>query len=246
MPSNVTPLQVSRYICAADELGRQSGLHFTMGDDFGEYVSISSKLPGKSRTYPSFQSNYSDLGDGKAFWIMGHDGEGKVAHVQAMRLDDLADTFLAEHLESLRAWLADPSTQIGSDSSCTCKAPAARHMTGRIAYRGDLWLREDFRGRGLMTFLGRIAFGLAWAKWSPDFLYALVANWYIEKGIADRCGYLHREPHGAVLRMPALGINDDDWLVWLTRDELLQMLSTCEIADAWARHSAHRRRSRDA
>ncbi|MFC3320515.1 hypothetical protein [Mesorhizobium cantuariense] len=94
---------------------------------------------------------------------------------------------------------------------------------------GDIWLREDFRGRGLSTYIGGIAFGLAWAKWSPDFIYALVAGWHIEKGVVDRYGYLHREPHGSVLHLPAHGIHDDDWLVWLTRDELLKMPRTLMV-----------------
>ncbi|WP_205587530.1 hypothetical protein [Rhizobium jaguaris] len=232
MQSNVTTLKVSKYICAADELGRTSGLHIAMGDDFEEYVQITSKLPGKSPTYPSFRPDCSDLPPGKAFWIIGRDREGRVAHVQALRLDDLCDTDLAEHLGSLRAWFADANLSAGPDTSSQCNAPSARSITGRVAYQGDIWLRKDFRGRGLSTFIGRIAFGLAWAKWSPDFIYALVAGWHIEKGIVDRYGYLHREPHGSILHLPAHGIDDADWLVWLTRDELLTTLSCTSVWQA--------------
>ncbi|WEJ35503.1 hypothetical protein [Sinorhizobium prairiense] len=225
MQSNVTTLEVSKYICAADELGRTSGLHITMGDDFEEYVEITSKLPGKSPTYPSFRPDCSDLPPGKAFWIVGRDREGRVAHVQAMRLDHLSNTNLAEHLGSLKAWFADPNLKAGVNSSSRCNAPSARSITGLVAYQGDIWLREDFRGCRLSTVVGRIAFGLAWAKWSPDFIYALVAGWHIEKGVVDRYGYRHREPHGSVLHLPAHGIDDDDWIVWLTREELLTKLS---------------------
>ncbi|MBB4577679.1 hypothetical protein GGI59_006593 [Rhizobium lentis] len=238
MPSNVTTLEISKYIATAEELARQSGLTLTMGDDFKEYIGITSRLPGKSPTYPNFHPDCSDLQPGRAFWIVGRDGEQKVAHVQAMRLDNISNTSLAEHLRSLRACFADPGLRAGVGSACSCDAPTAHSITGLVAYRGDLWLREDFRGRGLMAFLGRLAFGLAWSKWSPDFIYGLVAGWYIEKGIADRCGYRHREPHGALLRLPAQGIDDDDWLVWLTRDDLLTMLlRPSEMADAWREHT---------
>ncbi|MBB4276681.1 hypothetical protein [Rhizobium mongolense] len=247
MQSNVTTLEVSRYICAADELGRQSGLHITMGDNFEEYVRITSRLPGKSPTTPHFRPDCSDLPPGKAFWIIGRDREGRVVHVQAMRLDDLSNTNLAEHLGSLRACFADPDLQAGPRSSCSCYAPTARSITGLVAYHGDIWLREDFRGRDLASFIGRIAFGLAWVKWSPDFIYALVAGWNIEKGIVDRYGYLHREPHGSVLRLPAQAIDDDEWLVWLTRDELSKTLSrTSEIAGGgWRDHVGDSRLSHD-
>ncbi|MQX98055.1 hypothetical protein GHK03_18490 [Sinorhizobium medicae] len=225
MLNNVTALAISKYICSADELARRSGLHLTMGDDFEEYVGITSRLPGKLPTYPNFRPDCSDLPPGNAFWIIGRDREGRVAHVQAMRLDDLSNTNIAEHLESLRACFTDPNVKAGPDSSCISSAPTARQITGLVAYHGDIWLREDFRGRGLATLIGRIAFGLAWAKWAPDFIYALVAGWNVEKGVVDRYGYLHRERHGSVLRLPAHRIDDDDWLVWLTRDELLRTLS---------------------
>lgn len=89
---------------------------------------------------------------------------------------------------------------------------------------GDVWLREDFRKQGLPRIFASVAFGLAWAKWSPDFIYALVPTWSIEKGVADQYGYLHKEAHGSVLSLPDLGIEDDDWLVWLTRRELSQLI----------------------
>ncbi|WP_373415015.1 hypothetical protein [Ensifer aridi] len=225
MQSNVTTLEVSKYIGAANELGRTSGLHVTMGDDFEEYVELTRRLPGKSPMYPSFRPDCSDLPPEKAFWIVGRDREGRVAHVQAMRLDYLSNTDLAEHLGSLKAWFASPKLKAGPGSSSRCNAPSARRISGLVAYHGDIWLRQDFRGRGLSTFIGRIAFGLAWAKWSPDFIYALVADWNIEKGVADRQGYLHREPHGSVLHLPSHGIDDDEWLVWVTRDELLDTIS---------------------
>lgn len=229
MHSNVTTLELARCICAADELGRKMGLHITMGEDFEEYVGITSRLPGKSPTYPSFRPDCSYLPPGKAFWIVGRDQDGRVAHVQAMRLYHLSNTDVAEHLGSLRAWFADPTFIAGSGSSSRCDAPTGRAMTGLVAYHGDIWLREDFRGRGLSTFIGRIAFGLAWAKWSPDFIYALVADWHVQKGVVDQYGYLHQEPHGSVLHLPAYGIADDDWLVWLTRDELLKTVHASSV-----------------
>jgi hypothetical protein len=225
MREHVPALNVSRYICAFDEIGRRVGLYFSMGDDFEEYLGITSRLPGKSPTYPNFRPECSNLRAGKAFWIVGRDKTGGVAHVQAMRMDDLSNTNLAEHLESLRACYESPKLKAGPGSTCKCYAPAARGITRKVAYHGDIWLRRDFRGLGLPSTFARIAFGLAWAKWSPDFIYALVPDWAIKHGVARRYGYLHREPHGAVLRLPQEGLEDDDWLIWLTRDEVTKLIS---------------------
>ncbi|MCW1413807.1 hypothetical protein OLZ32_36935 [Rhizobium sp. 1AS11] len=224
MEKYVTNLEVSQYICSFDEAGRKAGIRFNMGDNFEEYLEITTNIPGKSPTFPMFRPDCSRLEPGCAFWIIGEDQSGEVAHVQALRMDNLRTTNLAEHLESLKACYADPKSQAGSGSSCVCRASTARKITGTVAYQGDIWLRDDFRGQGLPRTFSSLAFGLAWAKWSPDFIYGLVPTWSIDKGVADLYGYLHREAHGSVLRLPDRGIEDDDWLVWLTRRELSQLI----------------------
>ncbi|MER9371965.1 hypothetical protein [Mesorhizobium sp. M0491] len=229
MLNNVNTLTTSKFICATHDSILKFGLYLTMGDDFDEYIMITDRLPGKSPTYPHFRPGCSDLSPANAFWVIGRDRADRIAHVQAMRLYNLRTKSLHDHLETLGDYYAAPDLLAGPGSSCTCYAPSARGITGLVAYRGDLWLREDFRGIGLPPFLSRIAFGLAWTKWSPDFVYALVAAWNIEKGVADRNGYLHKE-YGAVARLPSRGINDDDWLVWLTRDDLVKMLSSATNA----------------
>jgi hypothetical protein len=230
MPGNIPVLDVSRYICAFDEIGRKIGLHFAMGDDFEEYLDITSRIPGKSATYPNFRPECSNLGGGRAFWIIGRDKSGGLAHVQALRIDDLGKGNLAEHLESLRACYADPKLQAGPGSTCKCYAPAARGISRKVVYHGDLWLRKDFRGLSMPGTLARIAFGLAWAKWAPDFIYALVPDWLVKKGIVEQYGYAHRELHGSILNLPEEGVEDDDWLIWLTRDEVARLIS--RTADA--------------
>ncbi|MUT24787.1 hypothetical protein GNX14_27070 [Mesorhizobium japonicum] len=204
---------------------RKFDMNVTIGEDFEYYTGITDEIPGKYPTYPHFRPGCSELLCGKAFWIIGRDQEDRIAHVQAMRLYDLSTKSLREHLETLADYFADPDLNAGPGSSCICYAPSASKIAGLVAYRGDLWLREDFRGLGLLPFLSRIAFGLAWAKWSPDFVYALVAAWNIEKHVTDRNGYLHKE-RGVVARLPARGIDDDDWLVWLTREDLVRMFSS--------------------
>ncbi|MCA1371776.1 hypothetical protein I6F15_31515 [Bradyrhizobium sp. BRP14] len=220
----VTPLEVARYICSFDEAARKAGIRFKMGEDFDRYLEITTSIGGKSPTFPMFRPDCSRLEPGRAFWIIGEDRSGEVAHVQALRVDDLRATNLAEHLESLKACYADPKSQAGSGSSCVCSASTARKITGAVVYQGDVWLRGDFRGQGLPRMFSSVAFGLAWAKWSPDFIYGLVPTWSIEKGVADLYGYLHKEAHGSILRLPDRGIEDDDWLVWLTRREVSHLI----------------------
>lgn len=223
MNEYTTLLDVSRHVNLLDEAARRLGLLFKMGENFEEYIEITANIIGKPQTDPSFRPDCSRLDASRAFWIIGEDQSGKVAHVQALRVD-LITTNLAEHLESLKAFYSNPERLSGSSPSCICRAPAAQNIARLVAYHGDIWLREDFRGKGLPRTFAGFAFGLAWAKWRPDFIYALVHTWSIEKGVADQYGYLHREPHGAILCLPDRGIKEDDWLIWLTRGELSRLI----------------------
>ncbi|MGX5829345.1 hypothetical protein [Mesorhizobium sp. 43Arga] len=217
-----------KYIQCVNDAALSVGLRLRTGENFNQYIEVTSSTIGKSPTDPSFRPDCSRLEADRAFWIVGEDQKGRVAHVQALRLDDLRTTNLAGHLESLKAFYTDPKSRAGAGSSCSCLAPTAQTMSGMVAYHGDLWLREDFRGLGLPSTLASMAFGLAWAKWSPDFIYALVPSWIIEKGIADQYGYLNREAQGAVLTLPDRGVKEDDWLLWLTRSELSQRIKAAK------------------
>ncbi|RWA58410.1 MAG: hypothetical protein E5V89_30850 [Mesorhizobium sp.] len=98
MQSDVTTLEVSKYLCAAEELGRKSGSH---GGDLRNVLGLPAGFLGGHR---SFRLDSFDVPPEKAFWIVGRDGEGRVAHIEALRLDDLSNTDIAEHLGSLGAW----------------------------------------------------------------------------------------------------------------------------------------------
>ncbi|PDT64493.1 hypothetical protein CO683_37790 [Bradyrhizobium ottawaense] len=93
-------------------------------------------------------------------------------------------------------------------------------MSGKVAYHGDVWVRRDYRGAGMTSVLAGIAFAVSFAMWAPDFVCALVAHWAVEKGVVSRYGYAHQERGGSALRLVEEGIVDDDWLVWLTGEEL--------------------------
>ncbi|PBB77811.1 hypothetical protein CK218_28180 [Mesorhizobium sp. WSM3879] len=243
MSDHITILVASKYISLLDHAARNCGLLFRMGENFEEYAEITASIAGKARTDPNFRPDCSQLVGGRAFWIVGEDRSGKVAHVQALRVDDLTTTNLARHLESLKAFYANPKSLAGSGSSCICRAPTAQKITRLVAYHGDIWLRQDFRGQGLSRTFAGIAFGLAWVKWSPDFIYALVPTWSVEKGVADQYGYLHREANGAILSLPDRGIEEDDWLVWLTRRELSRLIKVT-VAKALEPSAVEHTRSR--
>ncbi|WP_156908920.1 hypothetical protein [Bradyrhizobium murdochi] len=148
---------------------------------------------------------------------MGVDKKKEVALLQAARLYDLSHSNFAEHLQSLKAFYANPAIHAHPQDRCTCAAPSAKKMTGKIAYHGDTWIRGDFRGQSMAKVIGGIARGVSFAMWAPDFVCGLVARWTLEKGVYE---ITHHEPGGSILQLVEEDIVDDDWLVWITGEEL--------------------------
>ncbi|MDE5447327.1 hypothetical protein GWG65_39740 [Bradyrhizobium sp. CSA207] len=210
-------LQVSRVIQLHDDAAAQNGIKLLLGFDFHEYISITRVTPTKAPTFPNFRPDRSPIKSGQGYWIIGVDKDDEIALSDAARLYDLSCTNFAEHLQSLNAFYAQPALHAHPQDRCTCIAPSARNMTGKVAYNGDLWVRGDFRGTGLAQIITQIAHRVSFAMWAPDFLCALVARWRVVNGIPQYC---HQEPGGAILQLVEEDVAEDDWLVWLTGEEL--------------------------
>lgn len=217
---SANPLQISRFLQLYDAAANRRGIKLSVGFDFNEYVSITRATPTKRPTYPNFRPDRSPIRSGEGYWIIGIDKDDDVVLTDAARLYDLSYSNFAEHLESLKAFYANPTIHAHPQDRCTCIAPSAKKITGRVAYHGDLWVRRDFRGKGIAKIVAGIAHGLSFAMWSPDFLCSLVARFSLDKGLVAQYEMLHHEPGGSKLQLVKEDIVDDDWLIWLTGEEL--------------------------
>ncbi|WP_143748524.1 hypothetical protein [Mesorhizobium carmichaelinearum] len=215
-----SPLDISRFLEAYDDEAAKKGIKISIGFDFHEYVAITRATPTKSPTFPNFRPDRSPINAGDGFWIIGVDDNDEVALLDAARLYDLSHSNFAEHLQSLKAFYADPIIHAHPDDICTCSAPGATKITGKVSYLGDLWVREDYRGQGVPRIVAGIAFGVSFAMWAPDFLCALVARWSLDKGIVAQYEMPHHEPGGSMLQLVEEKIVEDNWLIWLTGEEL--------------------------
>lgn len=219
MTSIANSLQVSRILQVYSEPAGQKGIKVAIGFDFHDYVSITSSTPTKGPTYPNFRPDRSPIRSGDGYWIIGLDKDNQVALLAAARLYDLSHSNFAEHLQSLKAFYADPSVHAHPQDSCTCMAPFARNITGKVVYYGDLWVRQDFRGGGIPKITAGITHGLSYAMWAPDFLCGIVGRWQVDKGLVADCGYAHHEP-SCMIHLVENAIVGEDWLIWRTGQEL--------------------------
>lgn len=222
MTGVVDPLQVSRFLQGYDAAAARNGIKLSIGFDFHDYVSITQAVPTKGRTYPIFRPDRSPIKLGEGYWVIGVDKNNEVVLVEAARLYDLSHSNFAEHLESLKFFYADPTKYAHPQDHCICKAPSARKITGKVAFQGDIWVRKDFRGQGIPKIMTGIARGVSFAMWAPDFVCGLAGRWSVDKGIYDPP--LHHEPGGSILQLVEEDIVDDDWLLWLTGEELRSLV----------------------
>lgn len=227
MASVANPLHVSRFLRAYDDAAAQKGIKLSIGFDFHKYVSITQTTPTKRPTYPNFRPDRSPISSGEGYWIIGVDKNSEVAVLEAARLYDLSHSSFAENLQSLRAFYADPSVHAHPRDRCTCTAPSAKKITGRVAYHGDLWVRRDFRGQGMTEIMAGMARGVSFAMWAPDFVCGLLPRQLVDKGVVARYGYAHHETGGSILQLVEEDILDDDWLQWLTSEELRSIIDCC-------------------
>lgn len=217
----INPLHVSRFLQIYDDAAAQKGIKLSIGFDFHEYVSITRATPTKRPTYPNFRPDRSPIKSGEGYWIIGFDKNSEVAFLEAARLYDLSHSNFAEHLESLKAFYADPAVHAHSQDGCTCLAPSAKKITGKVAYHGDRWVRRDFRGQGVPKIMSGVQRGVSFAMWAPDFVCGLAARRILDKRVNE---ITHREPGGSILQLVQEDIVDDDWLVWLTGEELKSLV----------------------
>lgn len=218
------PLHVSRFLQVHDKAAVELGITLSIGFEFHKYVSITEAIPTKRRTYPNFRPDRSPINAGEGFWIMGIDQKHEVAAVQAARIYDLPSSNFAEHLESLKAFYADPSLHAHPQDRCTCSAPSAKKIKGKVAYHGDLWVRRDFRGQGIPRIMQGIARGVSFAMWSPDFVCGLMSRRLLDRWIVTKYGYAHYEAGGSILQLVEEDIVDEEWLNWITGDELRSLV----------------------
>ncbi|MCK1529948.1 hypothetical protein IVB15_20040 [Bradyrhizobium sp. 182] len=220
MTAVVNPFRVSRILEVQDLAAAQKGIRVLLGFDFHQYVSITRLTPTKGSTFPNFRPDRSPIKPSEGYWIVGVDKNNEVALLNAVRLYDLSNSNLAEHLQSLKAFYADPARHAHPQDKCICTAPSARKITGNVAYDGDLWLRRDFRGQGLVKIVTAIKRRVTFAMWAPDFICALVERWTLDKAVYDVAQVAHSEPGGAMLHLIEEKISEDNWLIWRTGEEL--------------------------
>ena len=221
-------LEITRAVAVVQDRIRASGLRLKQSADFALFEDTIRATEDRY-LMEDFSTKFFDLHGKSAFWIGAWDRDGEPVSVQAAKVEDLQDRSLGQHWQQQqRRLFVDPypGTELGLDH-----AHDAFFIRGLIVYHGNLWLRRDARGQGLAEDLTQLGFLISLLKWSPDYLYGLMAARNALKGFGLRVGYRRFVPRGTHWVSAPGHIRADDWLVYSTRNDLVTLAKTIASED---------------
>ena len=214
-------LQIASLIKAIE----QDQIAVSVGTDFVEYRKVRQSQDYRTSIYPMFDVGKSYIDASNGFWIMAKDSSKEIIHTQAIRLFDMSDVTLGDHLCSHRHKYITPDSTTDPDNTYFSRPQALKTITGRVCYHGEFWLKsgsDGLAGAGYTSLLSRLVFEFAVLTWDPDFVFGFVPSHLAEKGIHTRYGYYHCEP--GHWRSPTAGTTSDESLVWMSRADLADLL----------------------
>lgn len=214
-------LQAARFICHLENLIADMGITLECHRDFQELDRICNETPRKGELSQPFNPALVDITPAAGFWIIGKGADGETLHLQAIRCDEIEGLNLAQYWrQHFRRIYCDhaPPAKLRGDA-----APMVSMIEGMVCYHGDVWVADHLRHKGLAGLLSRFALGLALLTWSPDYVYGFVGQELVLKGFHIHEGYMHQQPIAVAWETPPVGIEADDWLVWMSRRDLIYL-----------------------
>lgn len=216
-------LRITQAVALLQEKIRSAGLRLKESTDFSLFEDTIRATEDRY-LMEDFSGKFFDLHGTSAFWIGAWDKSGEPVSVQAAKIEDLRDRSLGQYWQQQqRRIFVDPSqdAELGDEH-----AHDAFFIRGRIVYHGNLWLRRQERGKGLAEALTQLGFLISLLKWSPDYLYGLMAARNAMKGFGIRVGYRRFAPRGTHWVKSPEHVRPDDWLVYSTRNDLITLART--------------------
>jgi hypothetical protein len=174
---------------------------------------------------PIFSSRHNRFAPGTTICWLGRANDNHIVLAQAARLFDWRDTNFHIEAESLRLFYSrKPILGRTNGESIKVTAPQAHKIRGVVAYTGAHWVHPSFRGKGLTSITPRMMRAMAIAAWNVDLCCTIMADDIFKRNVAARAGYPNCE-WAVTLKGTPTG-SFPAALLWATRAEILQSLST--------------------
>lgn len=204
----------------------EAGMRVELGNDFSEYRLYRNSQVDRAPMYPMFDVASSYIDESNGFWICGFNQADELVHTQAVRLLDVSDVSLGQHLNIHRHKYITPDTTPDPDRTFYSGPGALRTITGKVCYHGEFWLPARGlggpRSQGITPLLSRILFEIMFRSWKPNYVFALVPKQLAARGAHLRYGYNHCEP-GRWLG-PDQQVTEEDYLIWMNAEDMANAL----------------------
>jgi GNAT superfamily N-acetyltransferase len=231
LPDQVTvdfgpPDVLAATFLSVDRAVRDHGIYLSINHDLGELVEVNEQnRKDWSPLLPMFDPSLGGTSPENSFWISGVNDSGEVVLCHAARLYLWPETSLADELETLRFFYPQPEIQKKANERCLVVSDAASTISGRVCYSGAVWVRPDYRGRGLAHLTPRLVRAYSLTRWYPDFSVGMVQMRNVTgHKAAETYGWRHMDTgihwfgsgHGPEELKVAFG--------WLEREEVVEDL----------------------
>jgi len=213
---------LSRFVLEADKAARAAGITLYVRNDFDVLAALNDEETARGAWYPlveSFDPRHSDISAENGFWLAGENGLGEIVCTNVARIYDWRESNFAREAVELFYGRDEPAA--------TCIIPdtsVVESISGVVQSMGAMWMRPDYRGRGMAKWATRILKAYGLSRWPIDWVVSYIRGRDIDSGL----GYVYGGQHFIRgIYYPGLKGWDGDELVlsYTARDELFADLA---------------------
>jgi hypothetical protein len=166
---------------------------------------------------PTFNPECNDLSR-DSFWLRIIDEDGDTVASHAQRVFRTSD--FCELIESGRLWY-DNGMRLSEGQHPLEITPPSMPIAGVVAHAGGLWVKPDYRKKGLSLFMPFLSRALCLRNYSPDFFTCIVLETMARSPLPKQgYGYCHVEPF-VTGWIPPVARNDKIFLCYMTAAETI-------------------------
>ncbi len=206
----------------ANEMSR-AGLELTVEHDMAAWARHMRSAVAADGVNPAFDPEHNVLSPDSCRWLRVSDEAGAVVGCCAVRVFRTAD--FTELIASMRLWFDPVPAWLRNYRLSLIVPPGTPTLSGRVGHLGGLWLRPDYRGRGLVAPLARLARALAvdWfdATFDTGVMFRRIAQ---RPSLQAAYGWVHRVPCTEGFFPPA-GRDEYTFLGYSERSQLFDLLA---------------------
>jgi len=212
-----------RYIDDATDVISSHEMTIEVKTDFDEFSAVCRRLAGQNKCQPITLFDPKTI-DNDAFWIKGTTATGDIQHVQAVRHLELADMTLTQYWKLHRQKFRPVAKNIDPSRSIFDDLPVTSNITGSVAYHGEMFISEQYRGSGLVLPLARMAKATAFLR-DPDYIIGFVEPKIAYCGIPLKYGYQHVHPNAISWYQPDTDDYYTDWFLWNAASDMAHLIN---------------------